>query len=330
MATTLNPATPNSICPRCENRLDEITRLKAELSEMRLARDGARSRACWMFAALGVFLLATLPHVPLIGLRWLEERGIYDQWILFPLFGLLVGLPWAQWSFIGVVSMLYQSRLWQRVLVCIALSATAGLTLAIVVSVTDSEHSEILAIANLGPLLTVAIAMPPFVARMFRRWTLAPQSVHAAARPVSLCSYLVLMAVVGIAVAVPRFIIQVSNIGPAWEDLVIYLAVFSAPLVAMGCLHVLLLPAILTTQTPCSISWRRWLGLAAIVAVSCVASSAAFAAVQGFRVWELLVFSMLPLVLLVCGGTFLAAGFYWLRMLDLELVTHLTSEPKAA
>jgi len=322
MATDLTPKQSTTACPQCEQHLEEFARLRVELTVLHGERGRRHSAGWWCRAGLGVLLLTTLPHIPRIGCYIREQADPDIAWGWLALWGLSIGLHWAQWSLIGIFYMLHEGPLWQRSLMYVGLSsiATTG-TFLVVVLVPSNDH-EMLYLAYAGPILAVVMAIPVFLARAFRRWTLAHRSSKADARPMSLASYLTVMTVLGVALTAMK-LFPWREIATDLDGAVDYLLVFCGPLIAIGCLHLWLLPKMLGPRRGRSMSWKQWLLLGLIVSVGFLSSIGGFAArlsyARNFN-WDLVAqVSALPLALITATTIFTAAGYDWLRMLDYEL-----------
>lgn len=318
-ATELDSTT----CPQCEQHVAEIERLRAELSKLQGQQVPPAVIKWWGLAASGVFLLAVAPCVPLLISASLDDVSGLPDSIAHVIWGVSIGLPWAQWSFVGILCMLHQGPLWQRVLMHIGLSLGNGLTLLVAVTVLEAKPEELLAVGWLAPVLAVAIMIPTFVARVLRRWTLAHQGTKTVARPVSLVSYLALMAILGIVVTIAKFISWDWFAADA-KMATIFLVVFGGPLVAMSFLHLWLLPKILQTRERYSVPTLQWLLLLLVFTVPTVVSLVGFRLVETrptANAMELLWIAGLILSIPCAGGMLSTAGYFWLRMLGYRLLS---------
>lgn len=173
---------------RCEKDLDKIVRLRAELDEDHGHRSQCRTARWWGLAALGVLLLTAIPHAPRIMcyIREQVDPGVASGWLA--LWGLSIGLQWAQWSLIGIFCILHEGPLWQRSLLYVGLGALTAITTYFASMFIDTTDHEMLYLAYAGPMLTIVMAVPVFLARVFCRWTLVLRSSKTVARPMSLSS----------------------------------------------------------------------------------------------------------------------------------------------
>lgn len=309
-------------CPQCEQHLLEISRLQDEIAQLR-EDSWSKPTARWSTrAAIGTFLFATLPNIPFV---IFEASGVADghfEPLIYTLWGLTIGSFWAQWSLLGVFCMLWDQRVLQRVLVYFGLGSTfVAMTFVCTVAV-DAGDQDVSYFGYASPFLSIAILIPAFVARSTRRWTITQRNSTTVARPVSLSSYLLLMTVIGVFLAVVKFF-PWREIADNLESATPYLLVFGGPLLSVGCLHVWMLPRFLGHRTTRSASWRQWLLLGMMVLFGVVFSVGGFA---GFLIiddqldWrEVLTLTPLPLSLLISATVVIAAGCCWLRLLDYEL-----------
>ena len=323
MAAAAATEKESTTCSQCEQHLAEIERLRAELSKLQ-GDNVQRQSAKWScLAALGVFLLATTPFLPLAALQVLENAGwTNSEWFAYIFWGVSIGLPWAQWSLLGTICMLHHGPLWQRALIWVGLAGCTGMAMLLAITVLENDPEDVLIVGWAAPLLAVVIIFPTFMARVLRRWTLAERNAKAVPRPVSLKSYLALMAVLGIVFTAAKFFpwrIMASDA----EEVAIYLVLFGGPLMAMSFAHVWLLPTILRTREAYSPSWIQWLLAPLVLATTTAASVGGFMvvapqAVQPDELW--LIAGLIASV--PCAGTLLiAGGYFWLRMLGYELLT---------
>jgi hypothetical protein len=314
--------------------LAEIERLRAELSRLQGGQPPPLDARWWCLAALGVFLLATIPNLLLLAVQAIygREYGNGPNLFAYIVWGVSIGLPWAQWSLIGIFGMLHHGPLWQRVLISVGLSVCSGFMLFISITIHNTDRDDVLMVGWIAPLLVLIIAFPMFLARIFRRWTLAIRGAKAVPRPVSLASYLVLMVVLGIAFTAAKFI-PWDVIASSREDAAIYLIVFGGPLLSISFAHLWLLPKILNTRKGFAVSWAQWLWPCLVLAATLTISLAGpplLLRPQTFDVEHIMRLAGLIAAIPCAGGIFIAAGYFWLRMLGYGLLSSRPSTCIAA
>ena len=327
MATALAPHQSKTACPQCKQYLEDIARLQAELAEVRAEQRQRHTAQWWGVAALGVSLLLLLVHAPYIFLELIDQLGIgialsESEWIQYALLGTTIGLPWAQWSLIGIFCMLHEGAAWCRALMYVGLCGIAAVTTLLALTLLDFRDDHFFYLACAGPLLTTVMAMPVLLARVLRRWTMTHRNSKAQARRVSVATYLTGMTVLGVVFAVMKFF-PWSEIIADLDDVTVYLLVFGGPLIAVGFLHLWMLPAILNPAGVRSVSWKRWLLFGAILVIGSHSSIGGFAIylsyTRTFDWGEVALVAALPITLLISAAVFNAVGYLWLRLLDYEL-----------
>ncbi len=315
-------------CLQCDQHLDEIARLRDELAQLR--------KESWLkptvkrstLAAVGTFLLAFASNVPLITFVLFGKVDADTQWLFYALWGIAIGAPWAQWSFVGIFCMLCDRPLGQRVLMYLALGTLMAAMTFVCSVVIDADDRDTLHVGYAAPFLSIVMVAPVFVARLLRRWVIARRESEVAARPVSLSSYFMMMTVIGIALAMMRFF-PWRVITRDFTEAIPYLLVFGGPLLAVGCLHLWMLPNVLGSRGVRSVRWSQWslLGLTMFVgSLSSVGGYATYLTISERRFtnghWDAVVqLTLLSMSLLISALIVIASGYYWLRLLDYELRT---------
>ncbi|MBC8352794.1 MAG: hypothetical protein H8E66_12440 [Planctomycetes bacterium] len=313
-------------CPRCDEHLKEISRLQDELAQLRQTTWPKPGIKWSTLAAVGTFLFATVPNLPWVVLDlWGGPTG-EAEWLFYILWGMAIGALWAQWSLLGIFCMLSDQSLLQRVLLFVAMgSVFAGMTFISSV-IVDTSDRDTAYLGYASPFLTIVIVIPVFVARSLCRWTIMRRASKAAARPMSLSSYILMMTVLGITLATIKFF-PWQEIAGDMTDAIPWLLVFGGPLFGVGCLHSWTLPKLLGLPDTRSVRWPQWLLLCAIILVSTLSSIASFAAYVAGAFEPSIgldqVFRLFPLPISLLGSALIviAAGYYWLCILDYELRT---------
>lgn len=320
--TTASPnKQPTVACPQCEQHLEEIARLRAEVARLREQKTHLRSTRWWWLAAMGVFLLATLPHLAAIVIH-IVDVDLYDEWPGYAFWGATIGLPWAQWSLIGIVCMLHEGPLWKRVLSYVGLAAVTVVATSLLMSFVDIGDEDMLYLGYASPFLSVAVVIPAFLARVLRRWTLVHRTSKAPARPTSLATYLAVMTVFGVTFTAMKFF-PWDTIATTAEDMSAYLLVFGGPLIALGLLHLWFLPNVLAAGERPSILGGPLIMLGLIAAFGIGSSVAGFVIYLAYSErldWsEVALVAALPSTLIITAALFNMAGYFWLRLLGYEL-----------
>jgi hypothetical protein len=158
----------------------------------------------------------------------------------------------------------------------IGLSTLAVATTFFVLFCIDSDMSEIFDLTGAGPILTLIAAIPVYLARAFRGWTVAHRSSQAVPRPMSLASCLTTMAVLGVAFTATK-LYPWDEIAMDAEEATVYLLLFGGSPIACGLLHLWLLPTILKPHRETPISWKQWLLLGSFFVLPSLASAGGFA-----------------------------------------------------
>jgi hypothetical protein len=80
------------------------------------AVSGRNTRRWWTLAMSGVVLLSTIPPAAILIIYSTDSDFLANQFFAYVMCGMTMGLPWAQWGFVGVYCMLHEAPLWRRCL----------------------------------------------------------------------------------------------------------------------------------------------------------------------------------------------------------------------